>query len=111
MNEEGKVGAGWHVVGLGGGEEGLGKLATVWDGEVVGMRGGGQSAPEDRKVLFISDSQAAIAAVRKAGQTCKARTGEFKEVVEEVRAEEAEKSGTRRRQICMGEGTRRNSRQ
>jgi len=71
MDEEGKVGEGRHVEGLGGGKEGLGKLATVWDGEVVGMRGGTQSALEDRRVLriLLSDSQAAIAAVRKAGQT------------------------------------------
>jgi len=38
--------------------------------------------PEDQKVLILSDSQAAIAAVRKAGRP---RTGELKEVVEEVR--------------------------
>jgi len=39
MNKEGKLGGGWHAEGLGGEEERLGKLATVWDGEVVGMRG------------------------------------------------------------------------
>ena len=57
----------------------------MWDGEVVGIKGGLHSAPEDRKVLILSDSQAAIAAVRKAGQTGRARTGELKAVVEEVR--------------------------
>jgi len=41
--------------------------------------------PEDQKILVLSDSQAAIAAVRKAGRTGRARTGELKEVVEEVR--------------------------
>jgi len=51
MNEEGKVGGKWHEEGLGGGKEGLGKLATVWDEEVVGMRGGLQSAP--RGLLFL----------------------------------------------------------
>jgi len=40
--------------------------------------------PEDRKILILSDSQAAIAAVRKAGRTGRARAGELKEVVEEV---------------------------
>ena len=85
MSERGRVGGyvegkeGW------GGREGVGRLATVWDGEVVGMRGGLQSAPEGRKVLIFSDSQAAIAAVRRAGRTGRARTGELKEVVEEVR--------------------------
>jgi len=38
--------------------------------------------PEDREVLVLSDSQAAIAAVRKAGRP---RTGGLKEVAEEVR--------------------------
>ena len=85
MSEEGRVGGGWHVEGLAGSKEGLGKLATVWDGEVVGMRGGIQMVPEDQKILLLSDSQAAIAAVRKAGRTGRARTGELKEVVEEVR--------------------------
>jgi len=48
------------------------------------MRGGLQSAPEARKVLLASDSQAAIAAVRKAGRTGRARTGGLTEVMEEV---------------------------
>jgi len=90
MNEEGRVGGEWHVEGLAGGKEGLGRLATVWDGEVVGMRGRIQMVPEDRKVLVLSDSQAAIAAVRKAGKTGRARTGELKEVVEEIRKRQKE---------------------
>jgi len=32
MNEEEKVGGGWHVEGRGKGKERFGKLATVWDG-------------------------------------------------------------------------------
>jgi len=80
------LGGGWHVEGREGGKEGMGRLATVWwDGEVVGMRGEMQMAPEDWKILALSDSQAAIAAVRKAGKTGRARTGELKEFVEEVR--------------------------
>jgi len=44
------AGAGYHLTqGGGGGKEGLGRLATVWDGEVVGMRRGLQSAPEDTR--------------------------------------------------------------
>ena len=78
INEAGRVGGGWHVEGLGGWKERLGRLATVWDGEVAGLRGVLQMAPEDRKVLILSDSQAAIAAVRKAGRTSRARTGELK---------------------------------
>jgi len=41
----------------------MGRLATVWDGEIVGMRGGIQMVLEDHKILLLSDSQAAIAAV------------------------------------------------
>lgn len=40
MSEEGRVGGGWHFEGLGEWKEGVGKLATVWDGEVVRMREG-----------------------------------------------------------------------
>jgi len=78
MNE-GRVGGGWHVEGVGGWKEGMRKLATVWDGETVGMRGGIQMAPEDRKILVLSDSQVAITAVRKVGKNGRARTGELKE--------------------------------
>ena len=104
MNEEGRVGGGWYVEGLGEGKERLGKLA---DREVVGMRGELQPAPEARKISLLSDSQAAIAAVRKGGQIGRARV----EGGGGGSAEEAEKSGTRLLQICMGEDTRRNSRQ
>ena len=55
--------------------------ATVWDGEVVGVRGVLKLAPADRKVLVLSDSQAVIAAVRKAGRTGRSRAAELKEVV------------------------------
>ena len=86
MNEGGRVGGGWYVEELEseGGKKGMGRLATVWDGEVAGMRGGLYLAPKNRKVLILSDFQTAIAAVRKAGRTGRARTGELKEVVEEV---------------------------
>jgi len=66
-------------------EEWLGKLVTVWDGEVVGMQGRIQMVPEDQKILVLSDSHAVTAAVQKAGKTGRARTRELKEVVEEVR--------------------------
>jgi len=63
MSEEGRVGSGWHVEGLAGSKEGMGKLAMVWDGEIAGMQEGIQMAPEDHKILLLSDSQAAIAAI------------------------------------------------
>jgi len=58
------------------GERGIGKAGDrCWDGDVYsGGEGRLQSALEHRKVLpvLLSDSQAAIAAVRKAGQTGRA---------------------------------------
>ena len=47
-----------------------------------GVHGGLREAPDDRKVLILSDSQAAIVAMRKVGRTGRARTAE---VVQEVR--------------------------
>ena len=35
--------------GVGGGKEGVGVAATVWDGEVVGVRGVLKLAPADRR--------------------------------------------------------------
>jgi len=86
MNEDGIVGGGCYVEGgkkLGGTT--LGKLATVWDGEVCGVRGALEDAPRDSNVLILSDSQAAIAAVKKAGRTGKARTRDLKVVMEGIR--------------------------
>ena len=86
MNEDGMVGGGWYVEGgkkLGGVT--LGKLATVWDGEVCGVRGEFEDAPSESNVLILSDSQAAIAAVKKAGRTGRARTRDLKVVMEGIR--------------------------
>ena len=68
-----------------GSKEEMGKLAMVWDGEIVGIRGEIQMVPEDYKILLLLDSQAAIAAIRKVGRTGRAWTAELKEVIEEVR--------------------------
>ena len=86
MNEDGTVGGGWYVEGgrkLGGVT--LGKLATVWDGEVCGVRGALEDAPSETNVLILSDSQAAIAAVKKAGHSGKARTRDLKVVMSEIK--------------------------
>jgi len=63
----------------------LGKLATVWDGEVCGVRGALEVALRETNVLNLSDSQGAIAAVKKAGRTGKARTRDLKIVMEGIR--------------------------
>ena len=58
---------------------------TVWDGEVCGVRGALEDAPSESNVLILSDSQAAIAAVRKAGNTGRARTCDLRVVMEGIR--------------------------
>ena len=53
----------------------IGKLATVWDGEIAGMeRGLKAAANHEGKVIILSDSKAAIQATRNAGRWGKART-------------------------------------
>lgn len=86
MHEDGKVGAGWYVEG--GkmyGAAGVGRVATVWGGEVCGMRGALEGAPEDSNILILSDSQAAIAAVRKAGRRGKTGTADLRRVIMDVK--------------------------
>ena len=89
MNEVGMVGGAWYVEG--GKKFGaltLGKMATVWDGEVCGVRGALEDAPSETNVLILLDSQAAIAAVKKAGRTGKARTRDLKAVISDIKERE-----------------------
>ncbi|KAF8459763.1 hypothetical protein BDZ91DRAFT_799707 [Kalaharituber pfeilii] len=55
---------------------------TVWDGEVAGMKGALEAVDNRVKVLLLTDSQAAISAVRNAGRTGKARTADLARLVE-----------------------------
>ena len=85
----GNVGGGAFVVEKGDREMevecGIGDVATVWDREVAGMAEGLARLPRDgRKVLILADSKAAIAAVRKAGRTGKARSHHLRKVVNEI---------------------------
>ena len=59
----------------------VGDIATVWDGEIAGMAGGLAKAREEKKVLILADSKAAIAAIRRAGRTGRARSRHLQEVV------------------------------
>ena len=52
---------------------------------MCGVRGALEDAPCDSNVLILSDSQAAIMAVRKAGRTGKVRTRDLKFVMEGIR--------------------------
>ena len=79
------VGGGAFVVGAGGEESevecGIGNVATVCDGEIAGIAGGLAKMRRERKILILADSQVAIAAVRKAGRTGKARPRHLQRVV------------------------------
>jgi len=60
-------------------------LATVWDGEVYGIRGALEDVLSEVNVIILSDLQVAIVAVKKAGYTGKARTRNLKVVMEGIR--------------------------
>ena len=65
-----------------------------------------EKGPQDRGVLILADSRAAIQAVKKAGRTGKARTGELVRVLGEVR-----KRYGRVRLAWVSEGACRHARQ
>ncbi|KAF8463325.1 hypothetical protein BDZ91DRAFT_796479 [Kalaharituber pfeilii] len=85
-SEEGGVGGGWCwrqvVAGESEGSRWVGTKATVWDGEVSGMKNAVEAVDGSEKVLLLADSQAAISAVQKAGKTGKARTADLARVIE-----------------------------
>jgi len=72
-------------------------------GGVGGMEGKSGEASNGVGWEVVGISQAAIAAVRKAGQTGRARTGELKEVVGSE--EEAGNTGIKCGLICLDQGT------
>ena len=59
----------------------VGTVATVWDGEIAGMRLALESSPVE-PVLLLSDSQAAISAVCHAAARGWAKTVDLKPVVD-----------------------------
>ena len=61
-------------------------MATVWDGEVAGMAGGlsRTRTMQEKKVLILADSKAAIAAVKRAGKTGKARSRHLQRTVNAI---------------------------
>lgn len=78
--EDGKTGSGWTVHNQLQGGRGLGGKATVWDAEVTAMAETLQRW-KGKRLLLLSDSQAAIAAVVKAGKKGRGRTKELRQVV------------------------------
>ena len=66
QNEKGRVGSGWvSHNGRIKRKVGLGKLATVYDGEVKAIREALTAWDRSGKVIILTDSQAAIAAIKK----------------------------------------------
>lgn len=86
MSEEGRVGGGWCSEG--GTVKGsicLGRMATVWDGEVAGIWKALEKSPPGWKILVLTDSQAAIAAVVNAEVRGKHSTANMGRLITEVR--------------------------
>ena len=82
-DESGRVGGGWWGSRGGSGSVGVGTVATVWDGEVAGMRLALESVAVS-PVLVLSDSRAAIASVRNAATYGSARSADLRAVVDMV---------------------------
>ena len=84
-SEEGRVGAAaWDEKRGETWETYVGSTATVWDGEVEGIRLAVERVG-NRDNLLLTDSQAAIQAISKAGKKVEARTGILGMVVEGIR--------------------------
>ena len=64
----------------------MGKVATVWDGEVAGLERGILAAGNrESKIILLTDSKAAIQATKKAVKTGKARTRALASLANEIR--------------------------
>ena len=82
-DSEGRVGGGWHAPRNGAGSVAVGSIATVWDGEVAGIRQALRMTPEV-DILVLSDSTAALRAIKGAARSGRGRTRDLVEVVDEV---------------------------
>ena len=80
---DGRVGGGWHALGNGAGSTAVGSIATAWDGEVAGIRQVLRMAPEV-DMLVLSDSTAALQAMKRAACGWQGCTRDLVEVVDEV---------------------------
>ena len=82
-DSDGRVGGGWHAPGNGAGSVAVGSIATMWDGEVAGIRQALRMAP-DVDVLVLSDSTAALRAIKRAADKGRGHSRDLVEVVDEV---------------------------
>ena len=82
-DSDGRVGGGWHAPGNGAGSIAVGSIATMWDGEVAGIRQALRMAP-DVDVLVLSDSTAALRAIKRAADRGRGHSRDLVEVVDEI---------------------------
>ena len=80
---DGRVGGGRHAPGNGAGSVAVGNVATVWDGEVAGIHQALRMAP-DVDVLVLSDSTAALRAIKRAADRGRGRSRDLVEVVDQI---------------------------
>ena len=82
-NEDGRDGGGWYADGNGAGSVAVDDVATVWDGEIAGIRQALRLAP-DVDILVLTDLKTALMAIEKSANGAKGRTRDRVEVVDEV---------------------------
>ena len=68
----------------------VGDVATVWDGGMAGMA---TKVKRETKVLILADSKAAVAAVKKAGRTGKAKSSHLQRTVNMIAEVRKKKCG------------------
>ena len=81
---DGRVGGRWHAPGNRAGSVAVGNIATVWDGEVVEIHLALRMAPEV-DVLVLSDSTAALQAIKHTARDGRGHSRELLEVMDQVR--------------------------
>ena len=59
-------------------------MAMVWDREIKAIAEALTVWDKKRNVIILSDLEAAIAVIKKAGKTGKARTGELRKVMRKI---------------------------
>ena len=82
-DRDGRVGGRWHAPGNGAGSIAVGSIATMWDGEVAGIRQALRMAAEV-DLLVLSDSTATLRAIKRAADRGRGRFRDLVEVVDEV---------------------------
>ena len=82
-DSDSRVGGGWQAPENGAGSVAVGDSATVWDGEVAGIRQAIRMAL-GVDILVLSDSTAALQAIKPLARSGRSRSRDLVEVVDEV---------------------------